>query len=564
MSLNGTLSTAGRSLEVFSAGVQVTGENIANSSTPGYIREEIILETGGSYSNGNLLFGIGVLGQGVQQQIDLYLEGRLYSATTDAAAADARQEVYGQLEIELRELGDSDLSTSLNDFQQALANLADEPESESLRSLAIQQGQELANDIRDLRVRIDQLRTDQTARVEQLVEEANGLINEIARLNPRIAGLEAASNFSSNAGGERSQRYAAMRRLSEIVPVRFRENPSGTVDIYSGSDFLILTGTTQNLEVVRTNTNGVITNSVVASVTKADLSRSGGELRGVIEGRDEILGGFVEKLDQFASGLISEFNRLHASGEGTTASTTLTSLTEVFDSTAALNTIDLPTVPEHGEFEVKIHNQLTGLIETTTIPIDLDGIGTDTSLTDLQAALDAIPNLSASITPRGQLQLDAASGYEFSFANDSSGVLAGLGINTFFSGSDAASIGVNAAVIQNADLLATGQGGGPSDGRNASRLAEFLDGPVTALGDRSLTGFYENVIGEIAQSSASERAISEGVATYRDSLQSQRDQFSGVSLDEEALKLIEFQHSYQAAARIITTVDELMQVMLNL
>ena len=86
MSLNGTLSTAGRSLEVFSAGVQVTGENIANSSTPGYIREEIILETGGSYSNGNLLFGIGVLGQGVQQQIDLYLEGRLYSATTDAAA----------------------------------------------------------------------------------------------------------------------------------------------------------------------------------------------------------------------------------------------------------------------------------------------------------------------------------------------------------------------------------------------------------------------------------------------------------------------------------------------
>ncbi|WP_166830357.1 flagellar hook-associated protein FlgK [Thalassoroseus pseudoceratinae] len=564
MSLNGTLSTAGRSLEVFSAGVQVTGENIANSGTPGYIREEIALETGGSYSNGNLLFGIGVLGQGVQQQIDLYLEGRLYSASTDAAAADARQEIYKQLEVELRELGDSDLSTSLSEFQQSLANLADEPESDSLRSIAVQQGQELANDILDLRARVDQLQQDQTGRIGSLVEEANGLIDEIARLNPRIAGLEAASNFSSDAGGERSQRYAAMSRLAEIVPVRFRENPSGTVDVYSGSNYLLLTGSTQHLEVTRTSENGTVTSSVVVSVTQADVSRSGGEIRGLIEGRDDILGGFVEQLDQFASGLISEFNRLHASGEGTAAFSTLTSLNEVSDTSAALNVVDLPTTPEHGEFEVKIQNELTGLVETTTIPIDLDGIGADTSLDDLQATLDAIPNLSATVTPRGQLQLDAASGYTFSFANDSSGVLAGLGLNTFFTGADSSSIGVNAAIVQNADLLATGQGGGPSDGRNASRLAEFLDGPVEGFNGRTLTEFYESVVTDVAQSAASEETLSQGLATYRDSLQSQRDQFSGVSLDEEALKLIEFQHSYQAAARIISTVDELMQVMLNL
>ncbi len=564
MSLNGTLSTAGRSLEVFSAGVQVTGENIANSGTPGYIREEISLEAGGSYSSGNVLFGTGVLAQGVQQQIDLYLEGRLYSAATDAAAAGARQEIYHQLEIEIRELGDSDLSTSLSDFQSALANLADEPESDSLRSLVVQQGQELASGIRDLRTRVDQLQQSQKARIESLVEEANGLINEIERLNPRIAGLEAASNFSSEAGGERSQRYAAMRRLAEIVPVRFRENPSGTVDIYSGSDFLLLTGSKQNLEITQTNDNGTITSSIVVSITKADVSRSGGELRGLVEGRDEILGGFIEQLDQFATGLISEFNRLHASGEGSEAFTTLTSFNEVTDPTAALNTVGLPTTPEHGEFEIKIRNELTGLVETTTVPIDLDGIGTDTSLNDLQAALDAIPNLSATITPRGRLQIDAGSGYEFSFANDTSGVLAGLGINTFFTGTDSSSIGVNSSIVQNPELLGTGQGGGPADGRNASVLAEFLDDPVATLDGRSLTGFYEYVVTEVAQNSASENTISTGLATYRDSLQSQRDQFSGVSLDEEALKLIEYQHSYQAAARIITTIDELMQVMLNL
>ena len=137
MSLNGTISMAGRALEVFSTGIQVSGQNIANANTPGYIREELQLEPSGSYRRGSLILGTGVMPDGVQQQIDLYLEVRLHGANTDASASAARESIFKQLEAEIAELGDADLSTSLNNFLGALNDVANNPESASARQIAI-------------------------------------------------------------------------------------------------------------------------------------------------------------------------------------------------------------------------------------------------------------------------------------------------------------------------------------------------------------------------------------------------------------------------------------------
>ncbi|MBW3541491.1 MAG: flagellar hook-associated protein FlgK [Planctomycetes bacterium] len=554
---------AGRALEVFSAGIQVAGQNVANANTPGYIREELELVPAAPYQSGKLIFGTGVQASGIEQQIDLFLETRLHAATSDAAAAAARDEIYKQLEIQLRELGDGDLSTSLSNFLGALNDVANQPESLGLRQLAVGAGGQFATDIASLRVRIDELRKSQTVRIDQLIDEANRSIDEIVSLNPQISQLEAAGLRQSDAGALRSRRYEALNRLAEIVPIQFRERKDGSIDVFTKSDYLILGGTRQHLEAVPKVDHGIQVQTVRLSKTGSNVGAAGGELAGLMEGRDAVLVGFIDQLDIYASAAIFEFNRIHSSGQGLDRYATTTSEAAITNTAAALNQAGLAFTPAHGSFQLRVTNAATGLTETTSIAVDLDGIGTETSLADLQAALNAINNVSAGITSTGRLQIDATAGYEFSFAADTSGALAALGINTFFTGGDSSDIGVSAAVTSNPDLFATGQGGGPADNRNALAMAEFAEGPLASLGGDSLNAYYNRIVSQVTQGSAGEATIAGGLADFRDSLQNQRDQFSGVSLDEEALKILEFQRSYQSAARLISVIDELFRTLLG-
>ena len=119
-------------------------------------------------------------------------------------------------------------------------------------------------------------------------------------------------------------------------------------------------------------------------------------------------------------------------------------------------------------------------------------------------------------------------------------------------------------VVSDHSMLALGQGGGPSDNRNAAIMSQFHDQQLNTLNNESLVSFYETVVANVAQSTASETTIAEGLDGYKQSLLSQRQQFSGVSLDEEAVQLLEFQHAFQAAARLISTADELFTILLNI
>lgn len=566
MGLNATLAMAGRSLEVFQAGIEVAGDNISNAQTPGYVREKLVLEAEAPYRQGNLFLGTGVDAPAILQQIDQFLESRIHTANGDFHASQARETIYQHLETELRELGKTDLSTGLNEFLGAVHDVVNQPEALPLREVAVRQGVQFADTVGSLRHRIDELRRRYTGKAERLVEEANKQIRNIADLNRQISLAEEGGALRSEAGTLRSKRYQALNRLSEIIDIRYTERKNGTVDVFTGSDYLVLAGTSQELRSVTEADRGVRINRVQLTGTESFLSSPGGELGGTLEGRDRILGGFVDQLNKYTSQLIETFNGIHASGEGLRGFSSVTGTNEVQSTSDPLNAdaAGLAFKPDHGSFQLKVTNAQTGISKTTEIDVDLDGVGTETSLEDLRDSIDAVANVNAEITPDGRLKISAGSDFEFRFARDSSGALAALGINTFFTGSDSSNIGVNEVVQNDADFFATGQGGGPSDGRNAIELAAVAEQRLDALDGRSLTEYYESVVSSVAQSSASESTMAEGFKSFRDSLLNQRSQFSGVSIDEEAIKVLEFQRAFQASARVISTVDELFGVLLNL
>ncbi|MDA0282704.1 MAG: flagellar hook-associated protein FlgK, partial [Planctomycetota bacterium] len=87
---------------------------------------------------------------------------------------------------------------------------------------------------------------------------------------------------------------------------------------------------------------------------------------------------------------------------------------------------------------------------------------------------------------------------------------------------------------------------------------------LESIGNTSIDDFYRTIVAGVQRGTASEKARAAGLNEYRLSRESQRAQFSGVSLDEEAVRMIEFQQAYAASARVIRTVDELFDILVNL
>jgi flagellar hook-associated protein 1 FlgK len=283
--------------------------------------------------------------------------------------------------------------------------------------------------------------------------------------------------------------------------------------------------------------------------------------------RDQVVGGFLSKLDGVAGTLAFEFNKAYSQGQGLVGFQKLTSVETVHDSTAALDAAGLAFTPVSGTFDVLVHSKGGDTTHTSTLHIDLDGLDEDTTLASLVQQLDAIDGISATVTSTGGLQLKSdSSDIEFAFSGDTSGTLAALGINTFFTGSTAANIGVNAELkgINNAGKFAASLGGIGNDSANAERLSAFFDEPLASTGDASLADLYNQLINEVTQGSSVSQSLAEGFRTFEGTLVGQQQAVSGVSIDEEAVKMLTLQRIYQASAKYIQTVADLLDMLVKI
>ncbi|MBN2476200.1 MAG: flagellar hook-associated protein FlgK [Pirellulales bacterium] len=569
MSLFSSIRMAANTLRAMDISLQVTGQNIANANTPGYIREDVILAPSPTQRVGGLLLGTGVDVEAVVQKIDHFLEERLRGSVSDRMDAETQESSYQQLEGVIGELSDTDLSTALNTFFSGIAEILNQPESVSVRNLAVLQGGTLTDGINRMAERVSTIRADTNDRIIDMADSINRLVEQIRELNVRIANTEGGDVSRSDAVGLRDQRLQAMEDLAKLIDIRVREQPSGAVVVYSGSDFLVFEGIAREVEVVLDSDRGLSVADIHMVNTDAPIDPAAGELRGLLDSRDNIMGDFLDQLDEFARTLAFEFNKIYSSGQGLNGYGALTSEFAVDDINEPLNDAGLQFTPVNGSFQVLVHNRQTGETQTTDIFVDLNGLGNDITLDgttgpSLTAMLDDIDGISAS-TNSGKLTITSDSpDHEFTFANDTSGLLAALGLNTFFSGYNAASLGVNAVLQHDPATFAASNAGIGADTGNAIELAVFLDHPIQSQNNETLAVMYDRMIGETTQAASITRAVADGARVFEDTLRGQKLAVSGVSLDEEAVRMISYQRSYQASARYIATLNELFGVLVSI
>jgi flagellar hook-associated protein FlgK len=147
---------------------------------------------------------------------------------------------------------------------------------------------------------------------------------------------------------------------------------------------------------------------------------------------------------------------------------------------------------------------------------------------------------------------------------DTAGILGALGLGTFFSGDSAANVQVNQALLNDPGLLATSRTGAPGDNTNLQRMIALADQPLLANGVATLGQFYDTMVsdaGSRVQELTQQQTAMQAVGKQ---LQTQQQGLSGVDPNEELVKMLQYQRSFQLSARYITVVNEAMTDLLNI
>src|SRR5688500_12394432 len=386
MSLIGTLNLSKTALAVQQAAIQTTGNNIANAGNADFTRQATgVVPSKDQQIATGVFVGTGLDLQSISRQIDESLQSRLRASSSDEQAADTAQQWLGRIESLFNELSDQDLSTQLSTFFNSWSNLANKPQDVGLRQVVIQNGDTVAQWLRDLRTKLGSLQADVDQRMKAQSENANSLAQQVADLNQQIVVAEGGTGGQAN--GLRDQRDVVLKKLSELVDIKTVQQPTGVIDVYVGSEPLV-SGTTNRGVALRNETvNGKLETTVTFAVNDGNMKLTAGQLGALGQARDKI----DETMDQFdalAGNLIFELNKLHSSGQGLEGFGTVTATNQVDDSTVALNDprANLKFPPTPGSFVVHVKNKTSGLATSTLVQVDLDGAGgNDTTLASLRA-----------------------------------------------------------------------------------------------------------------------------------------------------------------------------------
>lgn len=570
--ISGALNIAASSLKTQQQAIDVISHNIANVNTPGYSRQTATLGTATPETLGAFHLGRGVQLVNIQRAVDPFLTSALNTNSDQGSYALTLEQGLKSVESVFGSLDTPGLASSLDHFFQAYQSLANNPQDAAQRNNVLNYGTDIATHLNLMRGQLVNAQTSADAGIDGRITQANQLIDQIATLNVQISGSE---NTTGNPANDlRDQRDVAVQNLSKLIPLQ-TVNSNGTQFLVQtvGGDLLVQDSDVRHL--ARGGSSGTGFTGVVISGSTAQLAgiNSGGEIGGLITLRDRKLGAYITQLDSLAANMAFGINQLHASGAGLVLPATITSELGAAAPASALDAAgqNIPFASQivSGSFQVHVYDAAGSPQPAggTTIHITA---GT-TTMNDLVTQLGGVAGITASLDAGNHLVVNAGAG-SVGFSNDTSNVLAAYEIGTFFHGNSAASISVSAMARADANSIAAGaidpatSLNNPGGNSVARQIIVFQNTPTGFDGSTpsSLLDRTANV--SMSYAGDVQQAIQQ--RTYRDaemqSLTAQRQALAGVSTDQELIDMIQFQRAYEAAAKVVTTSNAMLDSLLGM
>lgn len=555
-----------KALQAQQRALDVTGHNIANANTEGYTRQRAVMETPTpfTYPSFNRLYGAGQLGTGVMvQEIKrvrddfLDLQIRKENATTGEWAS--RKNSLEKLEVIINEPSNSGLRTVLDQFWESLQTLTTRPEDRSVRSAVRQRGMAVAETFNHMDQQLVDLQMDIDASIRIKVGEINNIATQIAALNEQIVKVEVSGD---NANDLRDKRDLLVDQLSSLIKVDAKEDPYGALTVTIGGRALVSDQLVNTLTTVSVPPNGFA--EVQWAADGAVVAPSSGSVQGLIYSRDTIAANQRSQLNDLATRFITLFSGQHLLGYGLDSNTDVSAyIPGAVGVNAQLTAANAP-----GTFDFTNPQKLIVAVDGGA-PQIINLNANYGGLAALIAAIDGpLTGATAADDGFGNIRITSAT-----TGTTSSVVIAGPAATTlgfgrlFFTGTDATEMKVD-AIIDDLDHIAAATGPpvmgliSPGDNGNALKLAT-LKHNTTAMGTSSFDDYYRSMVAELGVDSQAAQRMVDNQQLLLGQINSQKQQVSGVSLDEEMTNMIKFQHAYNAAARVVTSMDEMLDTIIN-
>ncbi len=556
------LNTGFLALQAAQRALDVIGNNVANVGTEGYRRQSASLTSTSSMRLGGLYFGTGVALSDIRRAHDSLLDDRLRTQLAEQSHLSTGLDILEEAEFTLGEPSDTALAAKLGAFYDSLDALTAGPSDSALQNDAIQRGVALSSQFQRVARELDTIDRTRSERLENTVAEINSLGETLADLNRSIAEARTIDGVPPDL---LDRRDILLRDLSELVDIDVRIAEDQTAEVQAGSVLLVGRGGTPPLELF--TDDGGRERLRVQGRSSNGFVPAGGEVLGLMATGKEPLQKLRASLDDLARGVITQLNRVHATGVGTAGSfTRLTSSFEASDASQPLVAAGLVAPMKKGAFMVTVRNTGTGDVVRTPIRFDPN----KQSLADLANSLDGVGNLNAKVTGDGRLDLTADGGFTFDFTaesgtpRDSTGLLGALGLNAFFTGSDARTIAVSAELEAHPERIATSATGEPLDNANVLSMTAERDAVNDLLGGSSVEDFYRRQVSEVGFQVSQLQALSDSQTTLVSSLEARQESLTGVSLEEELIDLERFQTSFEAASRYLQVINQTTDAILSL
>jgi len=569
-------STGVSGLFASQAGIDVTGHNISNANTEGYSRQRVNLDTMTPQTAGDGVFGRGVDVEGVQRVYDDMLAASIRNETSDLEYYKSIQQALTKVQINFNELENgSGLGEAIQQYFNAwsdLSNTAPDKSDEALikRKTLIEKADILADKLRASDEAVNNLREESNVIIKKYVDEVNEISSSIAYLNKQIAVVEALGNTANDF---RDKRQTLLNRLSEMSNVTVHERSNGQVAVYVSGNALVDEGKVFELKTEKTSEDNKDLQILWGTkeqqkdhVTITDAFK-GGQIGAELHIRDSILKGYGDSLDELASNLITETNKIHSLGQGTQRLTQISSSNGVTNPSYLLSEEagKFPSEINKGTLRITVYNPDGTKFKDYDIEIDPD-VDNLNSIVNKISSADGDTNagpLQATIAVNNTLKVTAGSGYTFTFSEDTSNLLVASGTYGFFGGSDASNIEVGDLVKTNTSYIATSKTGAPGDNTNALAMANIKKERVFQGKDITIDEFYSYFTAGIG---SDKQKVDIYVATKKQGvhqLNLKLEEVKGVSMDEEMTNLMKFQRAFEASARFITTIDEMLAKLVN-
>lgn len=561
MSLSGALANASAALTTSQYQVALSTTNVANASTDGYTTK--------TYSATSQTATLALSTGELSRVTDTYLQKSLISSSASAGYAETIDSYMSRYDTLLGDTSSSgDIASLTSALATSLTTLA-AGTGDTDAAAVVSAASELADGLRTLSSGIQDLRSDADAAIATTVDEINALLLEIDSLNDQIVAGQGDQTTLADA------RDTALQTLSGLVGVTSYTDASGRLNIYAGGQMLV--GTT--VSTLSFTASGAVsadsaypTSLSGVSVNGRDVTSSlnGGELGALIDLRDEALPAEQAALDSLAATLISAVNTAASTGAASPPGT-LTSTTAVTAATPLSLTGSLGVV-----------QSTTAGVATALDQIDLSSV---TTVGELMDALNGVSGVTASIVD-GKLTISSSSGgvtldSSVALTADGETLTDWMGFNDVFSGDDASTIRVAAALTTNPGLLAassldtsaavgqTAVASGGAGGAVALMTAltedrSFAESGNLSARSRSLMDYATDVLSGAATTISTAASTAASATALRDGYANSLSNATGVNLDEQTALVSLYQQQYEISAQLMAAIQAMYDALISM